>query len=233
MSHRWTDRRSSSRMARVLPSGAKAREHDPQAPESLTCRREAMSQRPDAVVTRLWPGSCRPARRRATGSRPCARQRLPAAVAAEPPEVAPFEAAQVLLAGLGPLPLQQAPGAAGVARLPGLLGQAHFRGVEQATGPVASASRVCLVHGDLSLLRLRQLGGPGDALLPFRLPPFPGDTGEAGQEDQRQRRRQASHHGVPAAPAPAIAPAWLARRAWIGSSSRKRCRSPASSAAVG
>ena len=119
-----------------------------------------------------------------------------------------------------------------VAGFPSLLSQAHVRGVEQTAGTVCLCGReIRLVDGDLSLRR------PFDSAacaIPFCqsasrhfqvTPANPARKASTSPPSDRQPRGSGGttpHRSV-----------GLMRRAWIGSSSRKRCKSPASAAAVG
>ena len=158
-------------------------------------------------------------------------QRIPAAVLAEPPEVAPLEAAEVLLAGLGHVPFQRGPGVRRCRRPPRHAGQAHVGGIEQAARLVGfPGGEIRLFRGDLSLGRFLLLGSPGDVLLPFCRLPFPGDPGKADQENQHQSRRQTSHHRIATAPPPGpFRPPH--RPGQIGSPARNRASSSARAAA--
>ena len=158
-----------------------------------------------------------------------AAQRIPAAVLAEAPEVAPLEAAEVVLAGLGQVPFQHGAGVPESAGLPGMQGQAHVGGIEQAAGLIRFPGRaVGLFEGDGSLRRFPALGSLGDVFLPFRPLPLPGDERKADQEDQGDDPNCPQQDSPP--PALLGSPRRASRvspSAWTRSSSACRARSSA------
>src|SRR5262249_17448473 len=120
-----------------------------------------------------------------------AAKRMQTAIPTQPPEVTPFETAEVFLVFPGPLSFQELPRPCEVARLPSLLGRVQVRSIEQA----ASRFRLLFVASTLC---------QRDVLLLFRILPFPGNSGEAHQEGQYQRCRQTRYRGIALTPAPQL-----------------------------